>query len=333
MKQDELLKKIWRENELTVLARSHRACEEINEAVQHAKAEAVFARLTRIYRTPPHNWKSAAVRVWEMLQDQFVDDYSEFEALLAELDARYENDLAREKLRLWLWRRVVRAGKPVLTASRFFADEFLFQRTLHDDRLILWYGARQAEWPVQLLLGLFLGGREDTHRLRLTLYWPTARLPDDFQASRTENRALRRLWEARILVRFSNWMHLHPEIMLLLPEISSFSSPVFEWRESNLFAHMPDGRIWPVPPFALAGLVFDESLALFGKDRQALWRNFSAYATDYLSRPEDVASNFVSKFFDELGLHVMREATRPFLTDFAEGINYLETLRTSLAGS
>lgn len=144
MKQDELLKKIWRENELAVWARSHRACEEINETVRHGQAEAVFARLARIYRTPPHHWKSAAVRVWEMLQDQFAEDYPEFEALLAELDARYENEPAREKLRLWLWRRVVRAGKPALTTSRFFADEFLFQRTLHDDRLILWYGVRQA---------------------------------------------------------------------------------------------------------------------------------------------------------------------------------------------
>lgn len=333
MTQDELLKRIWSENELAVWARSHRAYDEIAETVKHGKPESVFVKLARIYRTPPHNWKSAALRVWEMLQEQFSGDQSEFDTLATELDARYENETAREKLRLWLWRRAVRTGRPQLTASRFFSDEFLFQRTLLDDRLILWYGTRQAEWPVQLLLGLFLGGREETRRLRLTLYWPTARLPDDFRPSRVESRALRRLWEARILVRFGNWMHLHPEIMLLLPEISSFSSPVFEWRESNLFAHMPDGRIWQVSPFALAGLIFDESLALFGKDRQALWRNFSAYATNYLARPEDVASNFANKFFDELGLHVMREATRSFLSEFAEGLQYLETLRTSLAGS
>lgn len=330
MKQDELLKKIWRENELAVWARSHRACEEINETVRHGQVEAVFARLARIYRMPPHHWKSAAVRVWEMLQDQFAEDYPEFEALLAELDARYENDPAREKLRLWLWRRVVRAGKPALTTSRFFADDFLFQRTLHDDRLILWYGARQAEWPVQLLLGLFLGGREETQRLRLKLYWPTARLPEDFQPSRSENRALRRLWEARILVRFGKWTHLHPEIMLLLPEISSFTSPVFEWSGHTLVAHMPDGRRWPVAPFALAALICDEALALFGRDRQAWWRNFASYAAAYLARPEDVASHFLIAVCDDLGLHLMRDAGGPFLRELAESIQYLETLRAAL---
>ncbi len=330
MQQDALVYKIWQENELPLRARSRRWCEEIAATVRQGRAEEVFAKLRRAYRLPVTQWSTAARRVWESLPEQHAADLAEFNRMLAAVETRHENEAEREKLRLWLWRRVVRSGKAELIASRFFADDFLYYRTLRDDRLISWYGARQAEWPVQLLLGLFLGGGEETQRLRLKLYWPTARLPEDFQPSRQESRALRRLWEARILVRFGKWMHLHPEIMLLLPEISSFSAPVFEWNDGTLLAHMPDGRRWPVAPFAIAALVFDEALALFSRDRQALWRNFVNYAAEYLARPEDVASNFVIKTFDDLGLHLMRDAERAFLRDLARSIQYLETLRTSL---
>lgn len=330
MEQDALLRKIWLENELPLRARSHRMCEEIAEAVAQGRAEAVFTKLCRSLRLPATQWAGAAQRVWENLPEQPSSDAAEFKALLAAAEARHDNAAERNQLRLWLWRRVVRSGKSELISSRFFADEHLFYRTLRDDRLILWYGGRQAEWPVQLLLGLFLGGREETQRLRLKLYWPTARLPEDFQPSRSENRALRRLWEARILVRFGKWTHLHPEIMLLLPEISSFTSPVFEWSGHTLVAHMPDGRRWPVAPFALAALICDEALALFGRDRQAWWRNFASYAAAYLARPEDVASHFLIAVCDDLGLHLMRDAGGPFLRELAESIQYLETLRAAL---
>ncbi|MDZ7269308.1 MAG: hypothetical protein ONB48_17990 [candidate division KSB1 bacterium] len=331
MEQDALLHKIWRENELPLLARSHRLYEEVAEAAQHGRAEAVFTQLCRCLRLPATQWAVAAQRVWEGLPEKpSSSEAAEFKALLAAAQARHDNAAQREQLRLWLWRRVVRSGKAELIASRFFADAHLFYRTLRDDKLIAWYGTRQVEWPVQLLLGLFLGGGEETERLRLKLYWPTARLPEDFQPSRRENRALRRLWEARILVRFGRWTHLHPEIMLLLPEISSFTAPVFEWDGDTLVAHMPDGRRWPVTPFALAALIFDETLALFGRDRQGWWRNFAGYAAAYLARPEDVASHFILKACDDLGLHLMREAGSPFLHELAGAIQYLEALRAAL---
>ena len=329
MDKEALLKKIWAENELAVLARSRRIYDEIADLVKENQADRVFARLARAFRIPLRNWQDAALHVWSFLQDDFALDFPELDAMLRSMGAE-PNPKDRETLRLWLWRRVSRSGNEYLLGSRIFADDHLFNRTLHDDRLVLWYGERQVEWPIQLLLGLLIGSRDHTKRLRAQLYWPTAKLPDNFSASRAENRVLRRLWEARILVRFGTWVHLHPLIMLLLPEISSFSSPVFEWREQELLGHMADGRRWPIPPFALSALVFDESLALFGRDRQRLWRNFSAYANDYLRRPDDVASNFVFAFFDELGLPAFRDAVPEYLTEFTHGIQFLETLRASI---
>lgn len=330
MNSEVLLQKIWQENELAVLARSRSACDEIEEAAQTGKPEMVFSKLARAYRQPVHNWNNAALQAWKILQADYSAEHAELENLLAALSDQPRLLQHREALRLWLWRRVVRSGRQELIASRFFADEYLFHRTLQEDRLVLWYGARVAEWPIQLLLGLFLGSRENTKRLRLQLYWPTAKLPADFVASHSENRALRRLWEARILVRFGKWAHLHPSIMLLLPEISSFSSPVFEWRAQELRAHMQDGRIWPIKPFNLAALLFDESLALFQRDRRALWRNFTAYAESYLARPEDVASKFVLQCFDDWGLHTLHEADPDFLKELADGIRFLDDLRRSI---
>lgn len=327
MNSEALLAKIWEENELAVLARTQRAYEETAALVRSKKPEAVFSQLVRVYRQPLQNWNNAARHIWQELQADNAEDHSEFEKLFLTLaDTQHVSSL-RENLRLWLWRRVVRSGKQHLIESRFFADAHLFHRTLQEDRLVLWYGSRVAEWPIQLLLALFLGGREHTQRLRLQLCWPTASLPADFVALRPENRALRRLWEARILVRFGHWAHLHPSIMLLLPEVSSFNSPVFEWREHKLVAHMQDGRIWPVQAFNLAALFFDEALALFGRDRRALWRNLVAYAESYRVRPEDVASQFVLQCFEDWGLHGLREAEPDFLQEFAESICFLNDLR------
>lgn len=320
------LEKIWKENALAVLARSRSAYEETPALVQSDKPEIVFSRLARIHRQPMRNWTNAALEVWRLLQPDFPSEHAEFESQLAALSSQSES---REALRLWLWRRVVRSGKQDLIASRFFADGHLFYRTLQEEHLVSWYAGREAEWPIQLLLGLFLGGRDETKRLRLQLYWPTAKLPADFNVSHAENRALRRLWEARILVRFGKWAHLHPSIILLLPEIS-FTTPVFAWRNAELVAHMQDGRVWPLKPFNLAALIFDEALALFGRDRRGLWRNFAAYAESYLARPEDVASQFVSQTFAEWGLYAMIDAEPEFMKEFAESICFLENLRVSI---
>ena len=319
-----LAQKIWKENELSVLARSRQAYEDTLALMQENKPQLLFPQLARVHRQPMHNWTNAALRVWQVLQTDFASDRVEFESNVA----RLANAAQREELRLWLWRRVVRSGRQELIASRFFADSFLFHRTLQEDRLLFWYGDCVAEWPIQLLLGLFLGG-EHTQRLRLQLYWPTAKLPADFIASHAENRALRRLWEARILVRFGKWAHLHPSIILLLPEIS-FSAPVCEWRGRELVAHMHDGRVWPITPLNLAALLFDEAQVLFKRDRRGLWRNFTAYTASYLARPEDVASHFVLRCFEEWGLHAMREAEADFLKEFAESIRLLEQLRVSI---
>lgn len=329
MSPEALLQKIWRENELAVLTRSRSAHEEVAAAVQTGRPDFVFHKLARLYRQPRSNWAAAASQVWQTVRPDFSPDQPEFERQLAAVANHPNVAKHREILRLWLWRRVLPSGRQDLIASRFFADEFLFHRTLHEDRLVLWYGTRVAEWPIQLLLAFFLGSSENTKRIRLQLYWPTAKLPSDFVASHAENRALRRLWEARILVRFGAWAHLHPAIMLLLPEVSSFSSPVFAWRAQELVAHMPDGRIWAIAPLSLAALIFDESLALFGRDRRALWRNFSAYADAYLARPEDVASRFVSQCFRDWGLHLMREAAPEFFRDFAGGVRFLNHVRLS----
>ncbi len=329
MNQDRLLQKIWQENELGVLARSRSAFDETLAAVQTGKPEMVFSQLARVYRRPVHNWTNAALQAWKLLQPDFAGDHAGFENQLAALSEPRRPAHPREALRLWLWRRVVRSGRQDLIASRFFADDYLFHRTLQEDRLVLWYGAREAEWPIQLLLGLFLGGGERTKRLRLQLYWPTAKLPADLIVSHAENRVLRRLWEARILVRFGKWAHLHPSIILLLPEIS-FTAPVFEWRGHELVAHMQDGRIWPITPFNLAALLFDESLALFQRDRRAVWRNFTAYAESYLARPDDVASRYVLQCCEDWGLHTMHEAEEDFLKDFADSIRWLDRLRVSI---
>jgi hypothetical protein len=328
MSQDRLAQKIWQENELTVLARSRQAYEETLAVAQSGEPEKLFPKLARVYRLPAHNWSNAALYVWQALHADFSGDRAEFENHLAALTEPQRQTHAREALRLWLWRRVVRSGRQDLIASRFFADEHLFHRTLQEDRLIFWYAGRVAEWPIQLLLGVFLGG-EETKRLRLQLYWPTANLPANLAVSRAENRVLRRLWEARILVRFGNWAHLHPAIILLLPEIS-FTAPVFAWRGRELVAHVQDGRTWPISPFHLAALLFDEALALFGRDRRGWWRNFTAYAESYLARPEDAASQFVLQCFDDWGLHLVREAEEDFLKEFAESIRLLEQLRVSI---
>ena len=237
MNQIDFLSKIWNENELPALARSREIHAEVAAAAHQRDGQAVFANLLRARSRPETNNREAIARVWEVLQRYFASDYAELEKMLAEPGGK-----TGQETRLWLWRRVVRSGNAALMSSRYFADDFLFYRTLHDDRLISWYGGRVAEWPIQLLLSLFLGGQDGTKRLRQQLYWPTAKLPADFQASHAENRALRRLWEARILVRFGGWVHLHPLIMLQLPEISAFASPVFDWRKHELVAHMPDGR-------------------------------------------------------------------------------------------
>lgn len=324
MSSAHIAQKIWQETELSVLARSRQAYDDTLALVQTNKPEMLFAQLARVHRLPAHNWANAALQIWQMLQSDFANDRAEFERLAAALTQPTQ----REELRLWLWRRVVRSGRQELLASRFFADEHLFHRTLQEDRLLLWYGERMAQWPIQLLLGLFLGG-EHTKRLRLQLYWPTAKLPADFVASHAENRVLRRLWEARILVRFGKWAHLHPAIILLLPEIS-FTPPVCEWRGRELVAHMQDGRIWPIAPFNLAALLFDEAQVLSKRDRRGLWRNFTAYAEDYLARPEDVASHFVLHCFDEWGLHALRDAEEDFLKEFCESIRFLEQLRLAI---
>lgn len=327
MNPEALLQKIWQENKLAVLARSRAAFEEMT-AIQHtASPQAAFQHFARVFRLPVSNWPEAAAQVWQEVRADFPADRNEFETQLAAVVEHPAEAQKREALRLWLWRRVLPSGRQNLMASRFFADPFLFHRILAEDRLILWYGARVAQWPVQLLLALLLGSRESTQRLRLQLYWPMAKLPAGFPATHAENRALRRLWEARILVRFGAWAHLHPAIMLLLPEVSSFASPVFAWREQELWAHMPDGRIWPIAPFNLAALIFDEALALFQRDRGALWRNFTAYAEDYLARPEDVASRLVSQFFAEWGLHAFDEAPPEFLHEFATSVRFLNELR------
>ena len=330
MKSDLLLEKIWRENALAVLARSHRLHDEIAESMRTDKPESAFLELARAHRLPLNNWQEAARHIWNLLKENFPEDQLEAERLFAGGEASGNQSARLAEIRLWLWRHVVRSGNQDLLASRFFAGDFLFHRTLEEDRLRLWYGDRQTEWPIQLLLALILGSHEGTQRLRLQLYWPAARLPENFTASRMENRALRRLWEARILVRFGTWAHLHPLIMLQLPEVSSFSSPVFEWRESRLLAHMADGRVWPLPAFALAALVFDESLALFGRDRRGWWRNFVEYASSFLRSPEDAASNFVLTCFDDLGLRAMREAEENFLREFTESVQFLEALRTAV---
>ncbi len=323
--QDQLAQKIWQETELSVLARSRQAYDDTLALMQANQPEMLFAQLARVHRQPAHNWAQAALQIWQVLHSDFARDRTEFEQLAANL----RQPAQRDELRLWLWRRVVRSGRQELIASRFFAEEHLFHRTLQEDRLLLWYGGeRVAQWPIQLLLGLFLGG-EHTKRLRLQLYWPTAKLPADFVATHAENRVLRRLWEARILVRFGRWAHLHPSIILMLPEIS-FTPPVCEWRGRELVAHMQDGRIWPITPFNLAALFFDEAQALFKRDRRGLWRNLTAYAEDYLARPEDVASHFVLRCFDAWGLHALRQAKEDFLKEFAESIRYLEQLRLTI---
>ncbi|MGH7492759.1 MAG: hypothetical protein ACREOO_10230 [bacterium] len=318
-----LLQKIWTENELPVLARSREAHVGIAAAVNNLDGKGAFAKLRQSYRLPETDLQEVIGHIWEGLQKYFASDYPELEKLRAG-DGLHKLD----EIRLWLWRRVVRSGNPALISSRFFADEFLFYRSLQEDRLLSWYGERTTEWSLQLLLSLFLDSQDETKRLRQQLYWPTAKLPADFQASRTENRALRRLWEARILVRFGNWVHLHPLVMLQLPEISSFASPVFKWREHQLVAHMPDGRIWPLAPFNLAALIFDETLALFGRDRRGWWRSFSAFATAFTRRPEDVASHFVTQCFDELGLP-LRAAPRQFWKMFCDDIKFLDDLRAA----
>jgi hypothetical protein len=318
-----VLQNIWNENELPVLARSRKAHAEIPAAMNDDNGKSSFAKLQQVYRLPETNLQEVIARIWEGLQKYFASDYPELEKLLAK-DGLHQ----LQEIRLWLWRRVVRSGNPALMSSRFFADEMLFYRILQEDRLISWYGARTAEWPLQLLLSLFLGTQEETKRLRQQLYWPTAKLPGDFQASRAENRALRRLWEARILVRFGSWVHLHPLIMLQLPEISSFASPVFTWRAHELVAHMLDGRIWPLAPFNLAALIFDESLALFGRDRRGWWRSFATFAAAFARRPEDVASHFVVQCFAELGLP-LRQAPRQFWKAFCDGVKFLDELRAA----
>lgn len=330
MNLEALLQKIWQENKLAVLARSRAVFEEMTVMVHTGSPETVFRKFAHAYRHPLSNWPEAAELVWQEVRADFPSERSEFEAQLAAVVEQPSAAHKREALRLWLWRRVLPSGRQNLIASRFFADPFLFHRILEEDRLILWYGTRVAEWPLQLLLALFLGSHESTKRLRLQLYWPMAKLPANFPASHVENRALRRLWEARILVRFGAWAHLHPAIMLLLPEVSSFASPVFAWRGQELRAHMTDGRIWSITPFNLAALIFDESLALFKRDRGALWRSFTAYAEDYLARPEDVASWTVLQFFEEWGLHAMSEAPPEFLNEFAESVRFLNELRHSL---
>ncbi len=318
MNLSDLLKKILQENELPMLARAARV------EIAAAGAQTAFARLRQIYSHPETNAAEAIAVIWENLQKYFASDYPELEQLLA-----VENAPARAEVRLWLWRRVVRSGNHALLSSRFFADDFLFYRTLQEDRLLSWYGERVADWPLQLLLALFLGNQNGTKRLRQQLYWPTAKLPADFHASRDESRALRRLWEARILVRFGNWAHLHPFVMLQLPEISSFASPVFAWRAQELIAHMPDGRAWPITPFNLAALIFDETLALFGRDRRGWWRNFSAFAEIYLRRPEDAASRFVLRCLEEFGLYALQEAGPAFLREWCSSIQFLDRLRTA----
>jgi hypothetical protein len=325
MSLTDLLQKVSKENELPILARSRETQAKIAAAAYQGDRRSVFARLLRAYRLPETNQSEAVVKVWEGLQRYFASDYPELRKMQEEVGSH-----SRDEVRLWLWRRVVRSGNHALLSSRFFADEFLFYRSLQEDRLISWYGERTAEWPLQLLLSLFLDSREETKRLRQQLYWPTAKLPADFQASRAENRALRRLWEARILVRFGSWVHLHPLVMLQLPEISSFASPVFKWREHELVAHMPDGRIWPLAPFNLAALVFDETLALFGRDRRGWWRSISAFATAFARRPDDVASYFVTQCFDELGLP-LAAAPRQFWKTFCEDIKFFDDLRAAHA--
>lgn len=320
-----LIETVWEENELPVQARSPSRCDEIAAAVQAGDHGAVFSGLLAAYRHPETNWREAVLRIGLGLQRYFASDFPQLEKMLAGNGAS-----RRDEIRLWLWRRVVRSGNHALMSSRFFADDFLFYRTLQEDQLISWYGERTAEWPIQLLLSLFLGGQEETKNLRQQLYWPAAKLPEDFQASRAENRALRRLWEARVLVRFGSWVHLHPLIMLQLPEISSFASPVFAWREHELIAHMPDGRIWPLSPFNLAALVFDETLALFGRDRRGWWRNFTAFARIFARRPEDVASQFVTQCFEDLGLP-LPEAPPPFWKAFCESVEFFEGLRAAQA--
>ncbi len=326
MDQIDFLAKIWSENELPVLARSREAYAEIAAAAKKQNSQVVFAKLLQSYGHSEANQREVIARLWEVLQRYFASDYPELEKMLAGAHTR-------EQMRLWLWRRVVRSGNSALMSSRFFADDFLFYRALQEDRLISWYGERVGEWPIQLLLSLFLSGQEETKSLRQQLCWPTAKLPADFQASRAENRALRRLWEARILVRFGNWVHLHPLVMLQLPEISAFSSPVFAWRGHELVAHMPDGRIWPLAPFNLAALVFDETLALFGRDRRGWWRNFAAFAEIFVRRSDDVASHFVVRCFQELGLPVMQQAPLQFWKEFCAGIRFLDDLRAAQVAS
>ena len=330
MKQQELLQKIWAENELPVLARSRRHYDDISDSVKNGKKEEVFINLARIHQHPPLNWQNAVLHLWSQIQDSFPNELAVLEKKLTALQVAQNYEAEKAKIDLWLWQRVLKSGKQSLIGSRFFADNFLFHRTLREDRLVLWYGARYVEWPLQLLLGLFLGTGDRTKRLRLKLYWPTAKLPDNFEASRFENRVLRRLWEARILIRFGTWVHLHPQIMLYLPEISSYSSPVLKWKDNALNAHMSDGRVWPVQPFALAALVFDESLALANRNRMGLWKNFLAYAEEYLKHPEDTASRFVLSFFEDIGLAAMSNAQQEFLSEFTQGIQYLENLRAAV---
>jgi len=323
MKSAHLLEKILRENALPVLARAQTAR---LAGLDKREGPVTFAGLRHALRRPETNWREAVAQIWEALQRFFASDYAELEQMLAAAGARMP-----EEIRLWLWRRVARSGNLDLMSSRFFAEEFLFYRTLQEEHLFAWYGDRVVAWPIQLLLALFLGSQQETQRLRRQLYWPTAKLPADFRASRQENRALRRLWEARVLVRYGNWVHLHPLIMLQLPEISAFASPVFSWREQELLAHMPDGRAWPIAPFNLAALICDETLALCGHDRRGWWRTFAAFAEVYTRRPEDVASHFVAQCFAELGLPNMAEAPPRVWKALCEGIKFFETLRTTHA--
>ena len=330
MEPHELLQRIWEENELAILARSRSLYDEIARVVKTGRPEQAFVSLARASRQPLTNWHNAVLHLWSMIQETYPNDFEVLDRMLAATPRQDEQHRHRTEVQLWLWRRVVRSGKPPLARSRLFADQYLFHRVLVEDRLVLWYGGRQAEWPVQLLLGLFLGSNEKTKRLRQVLSWPIAKLPDGFQASRYENRTLRRLWEARILVRFGTWAHLHPHIMLHLPEVSSFSSPVLKWQQDRLVAFMADGRVWPIASFALAALVFDEAVALFGRDRQRLWKNFLSYGTGLLQRPDDTASNFVQNFFAEIGLRAMATAPEKFLVAFAQDLEFLESLRQKI---
>lgn len=63
---------------------------------------------------------------------------------------------------------------------------------------------------------------------------------------------------------------------------------------------------------------------------QVFGRHYKKYAESYLARPEDVASHFVLRCFEEWGLHAMREAEADFLKEFSQRIRFFDQLRVSI---